>query len=123
MNEPGSSPRPLRVTQLLLLTNALLWTGLGVASRIDPAAGGVSEALGWVISGLMFINALGFLGVAWGVGRGSRLLFWLGLVQVTVNLVLSVTDQIGLLDLVVLLLNAVLVGLMFARRKQFGVKW
>ena len=77
----------------------------------------------WVVVGLMFANALMLLWVAWGLGRGSRPLYWLGLAQVAVNLLLSVTDQVGVWDWIVLLLNAVTLALLFAQRRHFGVKW
>ena len=61
--------------------------------------------------------------VAWGLGRGSPFLYWLGLAQVGVNLLLSVTDQVGLWGWAVLLLNAVTLAVLFAQRRHFGVRW
>ena len=115
------TPTPLRVAQMLLRLNGLLWIGLGVYS-IAPISD-EHAVLAWVVVGLMFANALVLLWVAWGIGRGSRPLFWLGLAQVGVNLVLAVTDQVGMWDVIVLVLNAVTLGLLFAVRKQFGVRW
>jgi hypothetical protein len=117
---PGA---PLRAAQLLLLLNGLLWLGLGVYSLFRFPFGDVHQIMAWVVVGLMFGNALILLLVAWGLGRGIRFLYWLGLVQVAVNLLLSVTDQIGLWDLLVLLLNAITLALLFAQRRRFGVKW
>jgi lysylphosphatidylglycerol synthetase-like protein (DUF2156 family) len=115
---PGT---PLRVTQFLLVLNGLIWIGLAIyaiASISDEHA-----VLAWVILGFMFANGLILLWVAWGVGRGSHALYRLGLVQVGVNLILSMTDQIGAWDLIVLLLNAITLALLFAQRRHFGVKW
>ena len=114
---------PLRAAQLLLLLNGLLWIGLGIYSIVRFPFGDVHQTIAWVVVALMFANALVLLLVAWGLGRGSRFLFWLGLAQVAVNLLLSVTDQIGLWDLLVLLLNAITLALLFAQRRRFGVKW
>ena len=122
----SSSPtplRPLRAAQLLLLINGLLWIGLAVYSLLRFPFGDVHQFAAWVVIGLMFANALILLLVAWGLGRGSRFLYWLGLAQVMLNLILSVTDQIGLWDLLVLLLNAIILALLFAQRRRFGVKW
>jgi hypothetical protein len=116
-------PTPLRTAQILLLINALVWIGVGISSLVDFPLEEAYAGLLWVLVGLMFANALLFLAVAWGIGRGNRPLFWLGVAQVTVNLVLSVTDQVGFFDVLVLLLNAALLALLFAQRKQFGVRW
>jgi hypothetical protein len=115
----GLTPR--RAAQLLLLINGLLWIGLGVYS-IAPISD-EHAVVAWMVLGLFFANALVLLLVAWGIGRGSRFLYWLGLAQVGVNLLLSVTDQVGGWDLFVLLLNAVTLALLFAQRRQFGVMW
>ena len=117
----GLSPR--RVAQLLLLVNGLLWIGLGVYGLVRFPVGDEHAVFAWVVVGLMFANALVLLLVAWGVGRGNRFLYWLGLGQVGVNLLLSVTDQVGLWDWAVLLLNAVTLAVLFAQRRHFGVRW
>ena len=117
---PGA---PLRAAQLLLLLNSLLWIGLGVYSLFHFPFGDVHQIIARVVVALMFANALTFFLIAWGLGRGSRFLYWLGLAQVAVNLLLSVTDQISLWDLLVLLLNAITLALLFAQRRRFGVKW
>lgn len=115
------SPSPLRLAQLLLLLNGLLWLGLGAYS-IAPISD-EHAAVAWAVVGLMFANGLVLLLAAWGIGRGSRRLYWLGLAQVGVNLLLSVTDQVGAWDWIVLLLNAVTLALLFTQRRRFGVQW
>ncbi len=114
---------PLRVTQLLLALNGLFWIGLGIYGLVRFPVGDDHAVFAGVVVGLMFANALILFWVAWGVGRGNQRLYWLGLAQVGVNLILSVTDQIGAWDLIVLLLNAITLALLFAQRRQFGVKW
>jgi hypothetical protein len=117
---PGT---PLRAAQFLLLVNALIWVGLGIYSLFRFPLGDMYVYVAWVVVGLMFINALLLLWVAWGLGRGSHALYWLGLAQVAVNLILAVTDQVGVWDLTVLLLNAVTLALLFSQRRAFGVRW
>lgn len=119
-HNPGA---PLRVTQLLLALNGLFWIGLGIYGLVRFPVGDDHAVFAGVVVGLMFANALILLWVAWGVGRGNQQLYWLGLAQVGVNLILSVTDQIGAWDLIILLLNAITLALLFAQRRQFGVKW
>lgn len=117
---PGA---PLRAAQLLLLLNGLIWVGLGIYSLFRFPLGDMYVIVAWVVVGLMFANALVLLWVAWGLGRGSHALYWLGLAQVGVNLILAVTDLVGVWDLIVLLLSAITLALLFTQRRRFGVKW
>lgn len=115
------SGTPLRVTQLLLALNGLFWIGLAIYA-IAPISD-EHAVIAWVILGFYFANGLILLWVAWGIGRHSHPLYWLGLAQVGVNLILSVTDQLGAWDLILLFLNAITLALLFAQRRQFGVRW
>jgi len=103
--------------------NTVIWIGLGILGLFYLPSDQVSATIAAIIVGLMFINALLMAWVAWGLGRFNRWLYWLGLVLVAVNLILSVTDQFGFFDLFVLALNAVLIGLLFMLRSRFGIKW
>jgi hypothetical protein len=116
-------PVPLRAAQALLLVNVLVWIGLGIWGLFRFPVDDAYAYWAWIVVGLMFANALVLLWVAWGLGRGSRPLYWLGLAAVAANLLLAVTDQFGLFDLLVLLLDAALLALLFSQRKWFGVKW
>jgi len=119
---PNRSPgTPLRAAQWLLALNGLFWIGLAIYA-IAPISD-EHALLAWIILGFYFANGLILLWVAWGVGRGSHALYWLGLAQVGVNLILSVIDQVGPWDLIMLLLNAITLALLFSQRRQFGVKW
>ena len=87
MSRTPPPPTPLRAAQILLLNDALAWIGEGISGLVDFPLEEAYAALPWVVIGLMFANALLFLAVAWGIGRGEAGCFWLGVAQVTVNLV------------------------------------
>jgi hypothetical protein len=109
--------------QILLTLNALTWIALGVLGIFYLPADQTSATLAYILVGLIFLNALLLGLVAWGVGRGIRWLYWMGMALVGFNLFLSVTDQLGLIDLIILGLNALTLGLMFRLRLRFGVRW
>jgi len=76
----------------------VVWTGIiGIGLR-DPASVGA-------LALLMLGNAilLGFF--AWRVLRGQRVIDYAALLWVAINLVLTITDEIGVYDLAALILN------------------
>ena len=63
------------------------------------------------IAGFMF--GFGFL-----ILKGQPWAFILAILYVTINVVLSITDQFGWLDFLIMLLNLVLLGLLFVTRQK-----
>ena len=112
--------RTVLLVQALCITNAILWFVLGVLSLsnlMDHQTLPVS--IMGIISVLMFGNAGAFLLVVFGLRRSSRWFYVPTLLLVMVNLVTSLTDQMGFLDWFVLGLNLVLFGLLVSARKEF----
>ena len=104
--------------RILFALNAAAWILLGVSSllRLRPAGG---ASVGWVVTILMFGNAVAMAWFAWVLGKRRTLWYWLAVAVVAINVLLSVTDQFGPLDLVVLLADAVLLILLLAARRDF----
>ncbi len=109
---------PVVMARILLGLNAVLWTVLGVVSLMRPAAAGWAGAP-WVAVALMFGNAAAMAWLAWALGKPRALWYWAAVVVVAVNVLLSVTDEFGLLDLAVLLVDGVLLVLLLAARSRF----
>jgi len=57
--------------------------------------------------------------LAWVLGKRRAVWYWLAVAVVAVNVLLSVTDEFGLFDLAVLLVDGVLLILLLAARKRF----
>jgi hypothetical protein len=72
-----------------------------------------------IIAILMLGNAGAMLLSGIGLGRRSRLFYVFALGVLLVNLVLTVTDQVGLLDLLMGALDLVLLGLLIAVRDRY----
>lgn len=113
-------PTLLRLAQAGFALTAALWLWIGTltvarvfAARPDQAA------LGLVLAGLMLGNlvALGLAG--YGLGRGGRLAYGWAVLTAAVNFVLTLTDQVGVWDLVSLALSGGLLGLLIAKRAVF----
>lgn len=109
----------VRVTQLLFLLNATFWFVLG-AINLASIAGISGQVVGLMVLGvLMLANGAALLAAGLGLGRPRRWRYFFAVALVLANLVLTVTDEFGLLDFVVLALNAILLVLLLVVRKHF----
>jgi hypothetical protein len=117
MGAEHSQYRPaVRTAQALLVLNALIWLGLGAASYIRIAELGARSGSLAVVALLMLGNVAAWLVCAAGLGARRRVFYWLALAVLGVNIILTFTDQFGLLDLVTLLVDLVILGLLIYAR-------
>jgi hypothetical protein len=130
---PGSkrSRTLLRLARALLLARAVLWLILALVNVFISAGSSLSLTSLWLPI-LMGVNGLVLLWVVWGLGRGKRLLYWLGMAWMVVQLTLAslatrmiaqAGSMLSALDVIDLLLPVVVLGLLIAVRKMFGVRW
>jgi len=92
----------LRATQAFFLLNATAMLAIGILTLIRPPQ--LSQGLTIFTAALMVIDAALLFGCAWVITRRQK---WLNLGAVALlaaNILLTVTDDFGLLDLVVLVL-------------------
>lgn len=110
---------------ILFAVNAVIWIALGISTLVRMEGQGIAA---WVLAGLMFGNAGAMLLSGWGLDQEKKGFFYLAVAILAVNIVLSVTDDFGLFDLTVLLIDLVLLALLIATRtrylpaRQTGVK-
>ena len=100
----------------MFFLNALVWLVFGVLS-FSLAMSSTSD---WrfMLSVLMLINASIFVGFGVLIRKGQPWVFFLAILYVAVNVVLSITDQFGWFDFLIMLLNLVLLGLLFVTRQR-----
>ena len=116
----AQAPTSVRVARGLFLVNAVIWILLGVATLMRMAGGSTSlGSAAWIISILMFANACVMLWVGVGIGKQQRRFYYLALAVLAVNIVLTVTDQVGLLDWITLCLDVALFALLVATRARY----
>ncbi len=108
----------LKLTQALFFANAIVWFLFGVMSLIRVMEAG--NALRWVLTIMMVANAAILLWLGVTIADGQSQVFFLAIVYTALNIVLSITDQFGWVDFLVLLLNLCLLGLLFVTRYRMN---
>ncbi len=105
----------LKRTRILFFVNAVFWLILGMLSLSFRALDDGSLAR-WVITVLMLINGLVMIWFGIMIISGSSLVFTLAILYMSLNVVLSITDQFGWVDALILLLNLCLLGSLLVSR-------
>jgi hypothetical protein len=114
-------PRIARMGWTLFLLHALIWVLLGVVSVARMAGQGSATSV-VVVAVLMFVYAAVALWLAWGMWKRRPLLYYLALAALVVNAIMSLTDQVGLWDVLVLFVDVVTLVLLLAARGWFTRK-
>jgi len=114
------SPPSVRFALLLLTLDAVLWFTFGVVA----ACGGIASInhppdLRWVMAGLAWVGAIALAGIDLLLSRRSRPAFFVAISLLTIIAVLSITDQIGIADLVALAVSAAPLGLLLKDRAWY----
>lgn len=121
MGKKFAFPDPVRLAQALFLLNALVWAGLAAAVALREGGVGLQQAgLRWIIAGMMFANAAAMLAAGIGIGRRKGLFYLFALSLLSVNILLTFTDQFGLWDWITLVLDSLLLGLTIAGLAHFS---
>jgi fatty acid desaturase len=84
----------LKWTRILFFLNAVVWLGLGILSLSFRALEDGS-LVQWVITVLMLINGLVMICFGIMIISGGSLVFTLAILYMSLNVVLSITDQFG----------------------------
>ncbi len=79
---------------------------------IEPAFPGADEGTltRWVITAMMIANAIVMIWFGVMIVSGRNWMFFLAILYMALNVVLSITDQFGWIDALILLLNLMCVG-------------
>jgi hypothetical protein len=111
----------VRMARWLFIILGFIWLVFGSWSilRIDDSGENISSMMLIAIAALMFINAGVLLWSGWGIGRGKRWYYYFGLIVLAGNIFLTMTDEFGFLDLVVLLIAIVLFVLLVVARSNY----
>jgi hypothetical protein len=119
MNDPSSNPsRQIVLAQVLFFLNALIWVFFMILFLSDQVTPG-DPVSSWVIPILMAGNALALLACGIGIGRRTRIFYFLALAVIAINILLTLTDQVGLFDYLTLLVDLVILVLLVASRQAF----
>ena len=117
-NQASKQRVQIILTQVLFFLNAAIWVFFLILFLSDQVTPG-SAVSDWVIPILMAGNALAMLACGIGLRKRSRFIYYLSLAVIGVNILLTVTDQVGLFDYITLLLDLVILTLLIASRNGF----
>ena len=95
-------PTRIKIAQGLLLVQAMIWLGFGLWTWFRPSA---TPSMMIILALLMIVNTPIFLGMAWGIGKRIRLAFYLALIFLAIHFILTITDQAGIFDLLIFILD------------------
>ncbi len=109
----------LKLTRTLFFFNAAVWLAFGVSSLLFRALDGGSLTR-WVITIMMIVNAMIMIWFGVMIVSGRNWVFFLAILYMALNVVLSITDQFGWIDALILLLNLCLLGMLFITRHKMN---
>lgn len=111
------APISVKVARALFYLMAIIWVIFGIASLL----GGINTTMlvgAVIVAILMFANAALYLWAGWGIGRQRVRFYNLGIALLVVNLLLTVTDQMGIYDWITLVIDLAALVLLIVIRLQ-----
>ncbi len=113
----------LRMAKYGFVLVAVIWFILGVVSLIRlQSNSAVPMMTASIIAIMMFGNAAALLVCAWGVTTGKQWGYLLAIAVLLINILLTFTDQVGLMDLLTVLIDIGLLLLLVIKRAVFFPK-
>ena len=112
--------KQIRMAQTLLFVNAAVWLLFGLISLVRMATGeSAATSTLLVVAVLMFGNVAALLIAGIVVRKPQKRWFWLVTAVLLINIILTFTDQVGIFDLLTLLLDLLILSLIIANRAWF----
>lgn len=112
-NERSAGSERLKWIRGLLFLNGVIWLLFSLNFIISPGhAYGLSESSVWILAVMMAVNGMVLIALGWLVVRVKAWLLRASFGYVLINGILSITDQSGIFDYLVLFLNLVLLILL-----------
>jgi len=99
-----------KILALLLLLQGIFWLTLAAAYSTSRHE--------YIIPSLMVANALAFFIFTWNIQKRKRWIYHISVLYVAVNLILTVTDEFGALDLIILFTNIITLILLINDRDK-----
>jgi hypothetical protein len=111
----------VKMAQNLFFLNAIIWLVFGSVSLISMENGDSDRIFTLlVIAMMMFGNAGAMAFSGWGIGKARKSSYYLAVAVLIVNIILTVTDQFGIFDLITLIIDLVLLGTLCTVRKRYA---
>jgi len=105
--------------QYLFFFTAIVLMALGVGSIFRAGPSPDMKLIYMVYAILMFGDALAMLACGLLIRARKTAVFWSAVTLLSLNIILSIFDQFGLVDLFFVLLNSFTLGLLIILRRDF----
>ena len=119
LQEKASRPAVVTVAAVLFIVAALFWMVMAAGTVITEDTHVVPRTPVWILVIFMLANALVLLALARGLWMQKRLYWAVAVVYLVFNLVLTITDQFGLIDLAYLVVIALLLVFLVGTRRNY----
>ena len=118
--ESQKQPLEIRIIYISMLLNALIWLALGIIVLADlhpalPAGAAIRRTMG----GLLVTAGILILALAILLRRRKRIAYWLTLALLAPIIVVTIMDEFGLADLIVVLIHLAPFVLLLRNREWF----
>lgn len=112
----GQITKMLQLARAMFFLNAGVWLFFSLLGFMQAMT--VTGAWRLILSVLMLVNAALMVWFGLAIMKGKAWTFFLAILYMALNVVLSITDQFGWIDALILLLNLSLLGLLFLTRQR-----
>jgi lysylphosphatidylglycerol synthetase-like protein (DUF2156 family) len=117
MREPNPSISPIQLARYLFIVAASLLLIFGTGTLLRITQNPDQKVMYLVYAILMFGDAALMFTCGMFIGRQKRV-YWFAIVFLSLNIILTITDQFGIIDFLFLWFNSMILGLLiFARNK------
>lgn len=113
-------PITIKVLEILLLINVAVWVLFGLygvfgAESINPENAGTVR----LNAVMMLVYAGIFLYIVWGINKRMKWSFYGAVIVLAITIIMTIFDQVGIVDIAVLIFNVVLLGYVIKNRNYF----
>lgn len=114
-------PALVAAARWLFILLGVIWLLFGAWSitRMSVSSGNLSSTMLGIITILMFFNAALLIWFGWRTGKGQKLYYYFGVLVLAGNIILTLTDEFGIFDLIVLILVIGLMVLLIFTRSMY----
>jgi lysylphosphatidylglycerol synthetase-like protein (DUF2156 family) len=102
---------------VLLITAVLVFFGLGTLANLGSHPDLMGPFIFYAFA--MFIEAAVLLFCFFTLKKRSKRIFWLTVIVLAINIVATIFDQVGIIDILYMLLNLITLIVLYLSRKEF----
>lgn len=110
------APITVKITKIMLILNGLFWLVFAVITAANLIPIGVNTILRWVMAVLAFDGALVLIGLAFLLPKHNRWIYFIGFTLSAMMAIVSLLDELGVMDIASFLFNLVILILLIKDR-------